>query len=97
MEQVDRIDGHEDVGGVLVFGVIKLLDRLDGIFEEFLFPVFEVLLGPVAVRLSDIDYPVFTQLADDAVDGTIGNIVTIDEQSDVVFVFFHFVNLFGLL
>ena len=58
MKQIDRIDGHEDIGGIFVFGVVELLYRLDRKLKQFVFPVFEIFLRPVTVCLSDVDHTV---------------------------------------
>ena len=68
MEQIDRVDGHKDIGGIFVFGVVELLDRFDRKLKQFVLPVFEVFLRPVAVCLSNVDHTVGAKLVDDPFD-----------------------------
>src|SRR6266536_1075793 len=54
VQQVHRVDDHRRVGGVLAGGVGELLDRLDGLGEQLVFPVFQAGVGPVAVGPFDV-------------------------------------------
>jgi len=71
---------------ILVFGIVELLDRFDGILQQDRFPVLEVIFGPVSVSLSDIDNTIFAQFVQDPLDRVITDIVTVDKECDVVFV-----------
>src|SRR6185312_1409090 len=54
VEQVHCVDDHRRVGGVLAHGIAELLDRLDRVAQQHLFPAVEVGLGPVAVDALDV-------------------------------------------
>jgi len=50
-QQIHGVDNHRRVGGVLAPGVGELLDRLDRLGEQLVFPAFQVRAGPVAGRV----------------------------------------------
>src|SRR5271157_2354439 len=62
MQNVHRIDDHGAVGGVLADGVTELLDGLEGVEVQRLFPRVHVGRRPIAIDSSDSDLSITRRL-----------------------------------
>ena len=62
VHDVHRVDDHRAVGGVLADGVAELLDRLESVEVQRVFPRIHAVRRPVAVDAADGDLSVTTRL-----------------------------------
>ena len=62
MQNIHRIDNHGAVGGVLADGVTELLDGLEGVEVQRLFPRIHFGRRPIAVDASDGDLSITRRL-----------------------------------
>ena len=88
VEQVDRVDRHRHIGGVLSRGQVELLLRADTELVSDLIPLGEVVLGKVAIGALDIHLPQLRHDGKYGIDPARSGIVCVDQQGDVFEVFF---------
>lgn len=69
------------VGGIFASGEGKLLDGLDGVFQQCGFPACEPLACPVAIDAFDAGQPECGYFFEQPLDEGEGTVVSIDEDS----------------
>ena len=58
VQQIHGINNERAVCGIFSFGIPKLLDRLDGVLQQKIFPAAKLRLGPVTINTFDVGYAV---------------------------------------
>ena len=84
MKNVHRVDDHGAVGGVLADGVSELLDGLEGVEVERLFPGIHVGRRPIAVDSSDGDLSIAGSLHQHLRKQGRLSVVAVDQHGDFV-------------
>lgn len=84
VEQVHRVNDHCPVRGILSRRVGKLLDRLDGMLQQALFPAVKVGLGPVPIDALDAGGAIGGDLGQETTDDFRRGIVAVYEESQRV-------------
>lgn len=80
---VQNVHGVNDEGrvcGVFAYGVLKLLDGDDGVFQQFLPPAARLRAGPVAINALVGGNTILGHLVQNVGNVFVGNIVGIDQQ-----------------
>jgi len=96
VKQVDRVDRHRHVSGVLAASKIELLVRANAKAIGNIGPALERILGPVAIGAADVHLPQLSQDGKHGINSARIDIVGINQQGDVLGVNFGHVALLGV-
>ena len=82
VEQIHGVDDHCAIRGVLSSRVGELLDRLDRVLQQAVFPAAEVRFGPVAIDTADAGHAIFCHLGQKPGDNLRRGVVAVDQGSE---------------
>jgi hypothetical protein len=83
VQDVHGVNDHGAVSGVLADGIAELLDGLNGVHLQGVFPPFHGLGGPVAVDTADGDETILAGFSEYRLDQGWLGVIAIDEQGDL--------------